>query len=54
MKNISQVQIMSICQETINVINCVQDGTSLCTNQEAVKKSVRICLYITSTRTKWN
>lgn len=54
MKNISQIQIMSICQETINVINRVQDGTSLCANQEAVKKSVRICLYIKSTRTKWN
>ena len=34
----SQYRIISICQRTINIINCAQDGASLITRQGAVKK----------------
>ena len=35
----SQYRIISIChQRTINIINCAQEGASLITKQEAVKK----------------
>ena len=34
----SQYQIISICQKTINIINCVQEGASLITKQGAAKK----------------
>ena len=34
----SQYRIVSICQITINVINYAQEGTSLITKKETVKK----------------
>ena len=49
----SQNRIISICQRTINIINCAQEGASLITEQEAVKKQMRIYLNIKATRTKW-
>ena len=32
-----QYQIISICQRTIKIINCAQEGASLITKQKAVK-----------------
>ena len=34
----SQYRIINICQRTINIINCAQEGASLVTKQRAVKK----------------
>ena len=34
----SQYRIFSICQRTINIINCAQEGASLISKQRAVKK----------------
>ena len=50
-KNMSQVQIISNCQKTINIIHCVQEGASLIITQRTVKKEMH-CLNIKSTRTK--
>ena len=49
----SQYRIISICQRTINIINCAQEGASLISKQGAVKKKMRICLNIKATETKW-
>ena len=38
----SQYRIISICQRTINIINCPQGGASLISKQGAVKKKMRI------------
>ena len=48
----SQVQIIVICHRTISIINCTQEGASLITKQEAVKKKVLICFNIKVTQTK--
>ena len=37
-KNMSQYRIISICQRTINIVNCAQEGESLISKQGAVKK----------------
>ena len=50
--NMSQYRIISICQRTINIINCAQEGVSFISKQEAVKK-MRICFNIKATGTKW-
>ena len=42
----SQYCIISICQRTINIINCAQEGESLITEQGAVKEKMRICFNI--------
>ena len=34
----SQYRIISICQRTINIFNCAQEGASLISKQGAVKK----------------
>ena len=34
----SQYRIISICQGTISIINCAQEGASLISKQRAVKK----------------
>ena len=49
----SQYRIISICQRTINIINCAQEGASLISKQGAVKKKMRICFNIKATGTKW-
>ena len=38
----SQYRINSICQRTINIINCAQEGASLISKHGAVKKKIRI------------
>ena len=48
----SQYRIISICQRTINIINCAQEGASI-SKQGAVKKKMRICFNIKTTGTKW-
>ena len=48
----SQYRINSICQGTINIINCAQVGVSLITEQVAVKKKMGICFNIKVSRTK--
>ena len=42
----SQYRIISICQRTINIINCAQEGASFITKQGAVKKKIQICFNI--------
>ena len=49
----SQYRIISICQRTINIINCAQEGASLISKQGAVKKKMRICFNIKATGIKW-
>ena len=49
----SQYRIISICERTINFINCTQEGASLISKQGAVKKKIRICFNIKATGTKW-
>ena len=49
----SQYRIFSICQRTINIINCAQEGASLISKQGAVKKKMHICFNIKATGTKW-
>ena len=49
----SLYQIISICQRTINIVNCAQEGASLKSKQEAVKKKMYICFNIKATGTKW-
>ena len=49
----SQYRIISICQRTINIINCAQEGASLISKQGAVKKKMRICFNIKAAETKW-
>ena len=47
-KNISQHQIISICQRTINIINYAQEGASLISKQGEVKK--KKCIFVSTTR----
>ena len=49
----NQYRIISICQRTIGIINCAQEGASLISKQGAVKKKMRISFNINVTRTKW-
>ena len=49
----SQYQIISICQRTINIISCAQGSASLIINQGAAKKKMGIYFSIKVTRTKW-
>ena len=49
----SQYRIISICQRTINIFNCAQEGASLISKQGAVKKKMHICFNIKATGTKW-
>ena len=49
----SQYRIISICQRTINIIKCAQEGASLISKQGAVKKKMRISFNITATETNW-
>ena len=37
----SQYRIISICQRTINIFNCPQEGASLISKRGAVKKKMR-------------
>ena len=48
-----QYRIISICQRTINIFNCAQEGVSLIIKQEAVKKKMSACFNIKTTGTKW-
>ena len=48
----SQYRINSICQGTINIINCAEVDASLITKQVAVKKEMGICFNIKVARTK--
>ena len=50
-KKISKFRIISICQRTINIINCAQEGASLITKQGAAKKKMHIYFNIKATRT---
>ena len=49
----SQYRIISICQKTIKIFNCAQEGASLVSKQGTVKKKMRICFNIKTTGTKW-
>ena len=49
----SQYQIISICQRTINIINCAQEGASLNSKQGTVKKKMHISRNIKAIQTKW-
>ena len=49
----SKHRIIRICQRTINIVNCAQEGTSLICKQGAVKKKMHICFNIKATRIKW-
>ena len=40
----SEYRIISICQRTINIINCAQEGVSLISKQGTVKKK-NACLF---------
>ena len=48
----SQYRMISICLKTICIINCAQDGASLITTQEAVKKKICICFNVKETQRK--
>ena len=48
----SQYRIISICQRTIDIINCAQEDVSLICKQGAVKKKMCICFNINATGTK--
>ena len=48
----SQYRIISICQRTINIFNCAQDGGPLISKQGVVKKKMRICFNIKVTGKK--
>ena len=52
MFNKMAVSNIGICQRTINIINCAQEGASLIIEQEPVKKKMRTCLNIKATGTK--
>ena len=53
-KNTSQYRIISICQRTINIINCAPVGASLFTKQgRKENKKMCICFNIKDTRAKW-
>ena len=52
-KHMSQYRIIGICQRTINVINCAQEGASLISKIGAVKKKMHICFNIKGTGAKW-
>ena len=43
----SQYCIISICQRTINIINCAQEGAFLINKQRAVKKK---CVFVSTSR----
>ena len=49
----SQYRMISICLKTISIFNCAQDGASLITKQEAVKKKICICFNVKETQRKW-
>ena len=49
----SQYRIISICQRTINIINCTQEGAPLISKQGLVKKKMGIYFNIKATGTKW-
>ena len=49
----SQYLIFTICQITINIINCAQEDAFLISKQGAVKKKICICFNIKATGTKW-
>ena len=34
----TRIRVVSICQRTINIINCAQEGASLITKEGVVKK----------------
>ena len=38
-----QYGLITICQRTTNIINCVQEGVSLITKKRALKKKMCIC-----------
>ena len=48
----SMSQYRIICQKTVIIINCAQEGASLISKQGAVKKKMRICLNIKAKQTK--
>ena len=48
----SQYRIISICQRTINVDNCGQEGASLDTKQETVNRKLLITFNIKATQAK--
>ena len=48
----SQFRIISICQRTICIINCAQEGASLTIKQGAVKKI--ICIFFNNKGHKQN
>ena len=43
----SLYQIISICQRTINILNCAQEGVTLISKQVAVKKK---CVFVSTLR----
>ena len=43
----NQYRIISICQRTINIISCTQEGASLISKQGAVKKK---CVFVSTSR----
>ena len=48
----SQYQIISIFQRTINIINSSQEGASLISKQGTLKKKMHVCFNIKATGTK--
>ena len=48
----SQYRIISICQRTISVDNCRQEGASLDTKQETVNRKLLITFNIKATQAK--
>ena len=48
----SQYRIISICQRTISVDNCGQEGASLDTKQETVNRKLLITFNIKATQAK--
>ena len=48
----SQYRIISICQRTIDIINCAQEDVPLICKQGAVKKKMCIGFNINATGTK--
>ena len=48
-----QCCIISVYQGAISIINCAQEGSSLITEQGAIKEKMRIRFNIKATRRKW-
>ena len=48
-KNMSQHRIISICQRTINIMNCAPEGATLICKQGVVKKKMCVCVNIKTT-----